>query len=180
MMANFQGKKVRIRLMTPDDTDLIVKWRNNGRVRNNFIYRGPFTREVHENWIRTKIETGQVVQFIIESIEDNKPIGSVYLRDINREAGKAEYGVFIGEDDAVGRGFGTEAAKLALTYAFRDLNLHKVYLRVIADNSVARKSYEKVGFKEEGIFKDDVLLDGEYKDVVFMAIFETDEIDLNY
>ena len=169
------GENINLRRMTWDDTDLIIKWRENKRVKNNFIYRGEITREIHEEWIRTKVETGEVVQFIIEETEGGRPIGSVYLRDINREMGKAEFGIFIGEDDAVGRGYGTEAAKMIVNYAFAELKLHKIYLRVLDENFVAKKSYEKVGFREEGHFHDDVFLNGEYKDVIFMAIFDDGE-----
>ena len=170
-----KGEKINLRPMTYDDTDNIVKWRANKRVKNNFLFRGEITKEVHENWIKTKVETGEVVQFIIEEAESDRPIGSTYLIDINREIGKAEFGIFIGEDDAVGRGYGTEAAKLIVNYAFSNLKLHKVSLRVLDENLVAKKSYEKVGFKEEGHFRDEVFLNGEYKDVVFMAIFDDGE-----
>ena len=170
-----RGEKINLRPMTYDDTDNIVKWRANKRVKNNFLYRGEITREVHENWIKTEVETGVEVQFIIEEAESDRPIGSTYLRDIDREIGKAEFGIFIGEDDAVGRGYGTEAAKLIVNYAFSNLKLHKVYLRVLDENLVAKKSYEKVGFREEGHFRDEVFLNGEYKDVVFMAIFDDGE-----
>ena len=56
---------VYLRPMTYDDTDLIVAWRNSDAVRKNFIYQALFTRESHENWIRTMVETGKVVQMII-------------------------------------------------------------------------------------------------------------------
>ena len=61
---DMKGEKIRLRLMNGQDTDLIVNWRNNPRVRNNFIYQKPFTREGHENWVRTMVDTGKVVQFI--------------------------------------------------------------------------------------------------------------------
>ena len=50
------GEKVYLRLMTDEDTDAIVKWRNNPRVRNNFIYQGLFTPEGHRNWIETMVK----------------------------------------------------------------------------------------------------------------------------
>jgi len=64
------------------------------------------------------IETGKVVQFMICRQVDGRPVGSVYLRDIDREHGKAEYGIFIGEDDAIGRWIGSEACRLACDYGF--------------------------------------------------------------
>lgn len=160
---------VYLRPMTYDDTDLIVAWRNSDAVRKNFIYQALFTRESHENWIRTMVETGKVVQMIICDSASDKPLGSVYIRDIDRHHNKAEYGIFIGEQDARGRGVGTAAAKLMLRYCFEEEKLHRVYLRAFAENVQAIRSYEKAGFWREGLLCDDVCIDGEYRDIVWMA-----------
>lgn len=169
---NLTGEKVRLRLMDDEDTELIVRWRNNPRVRNNFIYQKPFTKEGHENWVRTMVDTGKVVQFIIEDLTDGQPVGSVYFRDIDKEHKKAEYGIFIGEDTAIGKGFGSEAARMAANYGFEELGLHKIFLRAFADNAGAIRSYEKAGFVKEGYFKDDVCINGSFRDLVFMAIIK--------
>ena len=84
-----EGKNIYLRPMTGEDTDLIVKWRNEDFVRKNFIYQKPFTREGHLNWVETMVKTGKVVQFII-CTNENKPVGSVYLRDIDETHHKAE------------------------------------------------------------------------------------------
>lgn len=160
---------IYLRLMTAEDTDLIVAWRNKDAVRKNFIYQELFTREGHENWVKNKVETGQVVQMIICDAVTNRPFGSVYIRDIDRENNKAEYGIFIGEDDARGRGMGTAAAKLMLRYCFQEEGLHRVYLRALASNLQAIRSYEKAGFVREGLLKDDVRIGGEYFDIQWMA-----------
>ena len=114
------GAGIYLRLMTREDTDRIVAWRNSDAVRKNFIYQALFTRESHENWIRTHVETGDAVQMIICDLANDKPLGSVYIRDIDRHHNKAEYGIFIGEADARGRGVGTAAAKLMLRYCFTE------------------------------------------------------------
>lgn len=155
--------------MTEEDTDLIVKWRNEDFVRQNFIYQKPFTREGHLHWIKTMVETGKVVQFIIFTRED-VPVGSVYLRDIDRTFRKAEYGIFIGEKEALSKGYGAEAAGMMISYAFEELKLHKLMLRVLADNERARKSYEKAGFVQEAYLRDEVYLQGRYRDVILMAV----------
>lgn len=160
---------IYLRLMTGDDTDLIVAWRNSDPVRKNFIYQEPFTREGHENWIRTMVETGKVVQMIICDLATGMPLGSVYIRDIDRQHCKAEYGIFIGEESARGRGVGTAAAKLMLKYCFEEEGLHRVYLRALSENKQAIRSYEKAGFVREGLLKEDVCIEGEYRDIVWMG-----------
>lgn len=161
---------IYLRPMEIADTDKIVSWRNKDIVRNHFIYREPFTREGHLNWIRTQIEPGHVVQFIICEKAGNRDVGSIYLRDIDREKKCAEYGVFIGEEDALGKGYGTQAADLILKYAFERLKLKSVFLRVFADNIRARKSYERAGFKLLTNKQETMVIDGEEKKVVFYEI----------
>lgn len=175
-MKEYRDETVGIclRLMTAEDTDLIVKWRNRDAVRKNFIYQELFTREGHESWIKNKVETGQVVQMIICDLVSGRPLGSVYIRDIDRKHNKAEYGIFIGEDDARGRGVGTAAAKLMLRYCFQEEGLHRVYLRAFASNIQAIRSYEKAGFVREGLLVDDVRIDGEYHDIQWMAAVSKD------
>ena len=161
---------IYLRPMTWEDTDNIVAWRNSDAVRKNFIYQELFTRESHENWIRTMVETGKVVQTIICDLQTDAPLGSVYIRDIDRHHHKAEYGIFIGEPSARGRGVGTAAAKLMLRYCFEEAGLHRVFLRAFSTNEQALRSYEKAGFVREALLREDVCIDGVYRDFVLMGI----------
>lgn len=162
---------VRLRLMTVEDTEKIVAWRNKDFVRSNFIYQELFTKEGHLDWIKTQVETGRVVQFVI-CLSDGREIGSVYFRDIDREQGVAEYGIFIGEEDVVGCGYGTRAAKEALAYAFTKLKLRKVFLRFLGDNIGARISYEHAGFRLTDRRERVTTQQGE-REVCFMEIEES-------
>lgn len=161
---------IYLRPMTYEDTDDIVSWRNSDSVRKNFIYQALFTRESHENWIRTMVETGKVVQMMICLKETDEAVGSVYIRDIDHHHNKAEYGIFIGNAGSRGRGIGTAAAKLMIQYSFKELQLHRLFLRAFADNRQAIGSYEKAGFVREAYLRDDVCIDGVYRDIVLMAV----------
>lgn len=163
------GSKVRLRPITDGDTADIVRWRNDPRVQQFFIFREPFTHEMHQNWLDSKVATGQVIQYMIEDRASGKSVGSVYFRDVDRRNESAEYGIFIGEAEARGRGFGSETARLFTDFGLDVLNFHRISLRLLGGNTVARRSYEKAGFALEGVFADMVRLDGEFSDVVFMA-----------
>lgn len=162
--------EIYLRKMEVSDTDKIVEWRNKDRVRRNFVYQKPFTTEGHLNWIKTQVETGLVVQFIICEKSTCRAVGSVYFRDIDRQKKCAEYGIFIGEDDAVGKGYGTLAAKLAISYAFEELKLNYIFLRVFEDNMAARRSYEKAGFSLIEGKREEPVINGVARSMVFMDI----------
>lgn len=169
-MERIEGERIYLRPISMEDTERIVAWRNEGRVRKNFIYQEPFTKEGHEAWMRTKVERGSTVQFIIHEKDTDRPVGSVYFRDIDPRNKKAEYGIFIGEADAAGKGIGTETARLAVAYARDVLKLHKLTLRVFADNGAAVKSYQNAGFVQEARLKDEFFRDGKYRDMLLMAV----------
>ncbi|WP_026650863.1 GNAT family N-acetyltransferase [Butyrivibrio proteoclasticus] len=170
-----RGEKVSLRLITDEDTDLIVKWRNNPRVRDNFVYREVFTPESHREWMNTKVAKGEVVQLIIcdnrqidPDTQELTPVGSVYFRDIDEDNKTAEYGIFIGEDDAIGKGFGNETALLATTYAREQMGLKKLILRAFTDNTPAIKSYENAGFVKIQDLPKVQCSDGQKSDMILM------------
>jgi UDP-4-amino-4,6-dideoxy-N-acetyl-beta-L-altrosamine N-acetyltransferase len=170
---------IYLRPITDEDTDLIVKWRNSDAVRSRFIYRELFTPEGHTKWLRTVVDTGKAIQMILCDSATDQPLGSVFARDVDHKHNKAEYGIFIGEDSARGRGVGTAAAKLMLRYLFTEEGLHRVFLRVLSDNIAAIRSYEKAGFTREAYLRESVYLEGTYKDVILMAILEEEYREKN-
>ena len=165
------GERISLRPITDADTDDIVRWRNDPSVRQYFLFRETFTPEMHREWLRNKVETGKVIQYIITERESGESVGSVYLRDVDPVSESAEYGIFIGETRARGRGLGTETARLFTRFGLEVLRLHRISLKVLGGNEIARRSYEKAGFVFEGRFRDFVKLDGVFTDVVFMAKF---------
>jgi UDP-4-amino-4,6-dideoxy-N-acetyl-beta-L-altrosamine N-acetyltransferase len=170
---------VQIRPISNQDTQNIIKWRNNPSVQKNFIFRTPLNEKLHSEWMQNKVEKGEVAQFIIRDKSSNQDVGSVYLRDIDHCNKKAEFGIFIGEDEARGKNIGTQSTSLILQHAFEQLDLNKVFLRVFDVNTGAIKSYEKSGFVKEGLFRQDVIIDNHPYNVIFMGILKEDWMKQN-
>ena len=164
-----------LRPITESDTENIVRWRNSDHVRRNFIYQTLFTPKSHGEWLKNKVGTGLVEQFIIYSKDAGMDVGSVYLRDIDQTHRRAEFGIFIGEESQTSKGIGSECIRLIVRYGFEKLRLHKIFLWVLADNEIARKSYEKAGFMQEAYLKDEVCIRGCYKDLILMRIINPQE-----
>lgn len=169
------GDNVYLRSITYDDTPMVVKWRNQENVIKYFIYRGEFTAQTHETWLKEKVETGKVDQFVVCMKDTDEPIGCTYIRDIDLLNKKAEYGVFIGEESARGQGIGKEILNLTVNYAFSVRHLHKVYARVIESNKASLYTFLHCGFFQEALFRETVILDGEYQNVVILSRFNPED-----
>lgn len=164
------GEKLYLREIAVTDTEDIVRWRNRDEVRAFFINRDLFTIESHTAWLNTVVAQGKAAQFIIVDKSKDYAFGSVYLRDIDYGYKKAEFGIFIGEEQYRGAGYGSEAIRLILEYGFEHLQLNKISLRVLADNPRAIKAYENAGFVREGYLRQEHFIENKYVDIILMAI----------
>jgi RimJ/RimL family protein N-acetyltransferase len=114
--------------------------------------------------------TPTFVEFRIRTLTDDRLIGFVALHSIewNNRVGEASIG--IGDSACWGKGYGTDAMRVILRFAFHELNLDRLWLTVIASNARAIRTYEKVGFRHEGALRKAVYRDGERCDMLVMGI----------
>lgn len=168
--------EVTLRPLTLADTSNIVRWRNQPEVYKNLYSQELITEEQHTNYYHKYVETGLVRQFIIVANLDGEPvdIGTVFLKGIDLVSRKAEYGLFIGELKARGKGYASAIASAALDIAFGELGLNRVYLSVFIENIPAIKSYENAGFKNEGILRQDFFDGNNYHDICVMSILRSE------
>lgn len=103
-----------------------------------------------------------------------RPIGTAGLSSINAAHRTAELGIGIGERDCWGKGYGTEATRLLLDYAFTMLGLNNVMLRVFSYNERAIRAYEKAGFREIGRRREAQRVGDRAYDVIFMDCLAAD------
>jgi len=93
-------------------------------------------------------------------------VGTVMIFGFDKEANHAEVG-YVFHKNQWGKGYGTEALNMMRDFAFKTLNLHKLYARVVDANAGSARILEKNGFELEGRFKDHYFIDNRYYDGLF-------------
>ncbi|GGA21228.1 GNAT family N-acetyltransferase [Paenibacillus physcomitrellae] len=132
-----------------------------------------FTAEQNAAWLERIGQPGKDrVDFMIVPKDSKRLIGEVVLNDIDWDNRSANIRIAIGSAHGRGKGYGQEAMRRMVEYGFRVLGLHRIHLGVYTFNPRAIHVYEKIGFKHEGIERDALYQDGEYHDMIRMAILE--------
>jgi RimJ/RimL family protein N-acetyltransferase len=164
-----QGTKTRLRALEYDDLASFVRWVNDPETRRFVAMRYPLSMTEEDNWWQARLQKKNDHIFAIET-EDGTYIGNMGLHDLEPENRQAMLGIVIGPKEYWGRGYGPDAIRALLGWAFGYLNLNRVYLRVYAYNERAIRCYEKCGFQREGVLRQARYSDGHYSDEWIMGV----------
>ncbi len=170
------GNKVRLRPIERDDLPRYVEWFNDPEARRHLLMYLPFSLAQEERWFENLLGRLERQTDAILAIETGEGvhIGNMGLHAIDWRNRAAELGIFIGDKTYWGQGYGTDAIRTLLGLAFREMNLHRVFLRVNEDNARGIRCYEKAGFQREGVSRDAAFKQGTYYDQYVMSILETE------
>ena len=171
------GKDVRLRAMERSDLPLFVSWFADPDVREFLTTRSLYSMSFEEGWYENMLKVPiENHPMMIDILVDNQwlPVGDIALPEINWINRQAEVGVMIGEKAYWNRGFGTQAMRLMLHYAFDTINLNRVYLEVYEPNIRGIHCYEKAGFIKEGCLREAQYLNGKYVNVWMMGILKSE------
>ncbi|RFA33376.1 hypothetical protein CAI16_14965 [Virgibacillus dokdonensis] len=166
------GEKVFLRPILKEDVKLLNEWKND---EETFRFLGggfmPVSLDQHKEWMDSIIDTtGENKRFMI-CTKDKNPIGMVGLYDINWVHRTCEIGIYIGEQNVRGKGYGKEACSLIEEFARKYLNLRKIKLNVVFENAKAIHLWEKLNYEIVGVLKKERFINDEYKDLVIMEKF---------
>jgi diamine N-acetyltransferase len=165
--------KIQLRELARQDVPTLNTWRGDPSViqhlGSNFLYIAP---EIDAKWYDNYLNNRQnaVRLAIVDSDNNDAFIGTVQLINIQAINRNAEFSIMIGDKNYWSKGVGFIATKAIIEHGFKDLNLHRIYLTVLADNKRAIRLYEKIGFQHEGILKQCVFKEGQFRDMLSMAI----------
>ena len=157
-----------LRRLQMKDAERMLEWMHDETIADNFrIDFSKYTIEQVEKFIEKSFD--EINQHFAIVDESDIYQGTISLKNISEEDNNAEYAIVM-RADAQGKGYSAKATKEILEYAFKILGLHRVYLNVLENNVRARKFYEKMGFKQEGIFKEHYCLNGRYQNLWWYGI----------
>lgn len=162
-----KNERIKLRPMEIEDGKHLYKWKNSEEV---FKYLGGGFKpqsffELNEFLPQLCRITEKNYRFIILNAKNNLPIGLIGLYDINNIHRNCEVGLYIGDEDYLNMGIGTDALKLIEDYAKNYLNIRKISLSVVSENIGAVSFWEKNSYKLVGVKKEDRYIQGKYCDV---------------
>lgn len=164
------GEKVTIGPLMNEDALPLFCWFNDpAAARDDYSYR-PVDQATHAAWWENVGRDTSKVVFAIRRIGETRMLGYVHLINIDTVHRAAEMGIRIGAEADRNLGFGRDAIGLILRYGFDSLNLDRISLQVLRDNTRAIHTYEAAGFRREGILRHARFIQGEWRDLVIMAV----------
>jgi len=167
------GERLFLSPENPDDAALYTKWLNDPAVTVSLGgYAKVFSLPRTEREMREAVSRDHSYAIVLR--EGERLLGNIDFRDVDHLNGKATLGIFIGEEADRGQGYGAEATRLMLNYAFTTLHLHNVQLEVFSNNAQAIACYEKVGFKISGRRRESVFIEGGFVDEIYMDILDSE------
>ena len=174
-VINVEGEHIALGPLRQDLVPAYHRWRNDVAVARTLDYAPvPDTLDARLAWFERASVDADVVRFTVYERATWRPIGLANLLHIDARHGTAGFGLVIGEQDARGRGYGTEATRLVLDVAFTALGLHNVMLHVYEYNRAGRRAYEKAGFREFGRRRESRVFAGRRWDEIFMECLAAD------
>jgi RimJ/RimL family protein N-acetyltransferase len=163
----FQGTLVRIAALVEEDAAVMVPWSEDPvylRLQDSNAARPQSAALIAADIRKLAGDTGSLT-YGIRTLAEDRLIGTVGLWEIEWSNAVASLSIGIGHRDDWGKGYGSDALRLILAYAFRELNLHRLTLTVLAYNERAIRLYERSGFQREGVLREFGQRDGRRYDM---------------
>jgi RimJ/RimL family protein N-acetyltransferase len=172
-----KGKLVGLRALEREDLPLLRDWRNIVSFRRNFREFRELNMANQENWFASLNTNSNNFMFMIQRLEDNKPLGACGLLYVNWIIRSADFSFYIGHEEKYidESGYAEEAAGLLMSYGFKNLNLHKIWMELYEfDHQKLDFFREKFGFHTDGMLRDNCFEDGKYWNSYIISLLHTE------
>ena len=170
------GEHVILRAFERDDAERCYRWMNDPNIVRTLKSRYPIAFQNEIEWLdRAMQPNANERHFAIERKDDRTHIGNASIHDIEWVSRTAAFGLFVGEPSAWNRGFGGDAIRTLVRFAFDEMNLRKLRISVFEYNDRAKHVLETQGFVQEGRLRREFYREGSYHDLLILSIFRDGE-----
>ena len=180
-MAHLLGERIALRDYRTSDLDSIRQWVNDPEITNTLsdVFLYPHSKNESETFLNMIMEgKSSTKSFVIAEKDSLEYIGQIDLFKLDWKNRFALLAIVIGRKEYLGKGYGSEAIRVLQKFAFEELNLNRIELDVYDYNVRAHKCYLKCGFKEEGRMRQKLFRNGQFRDVIKMAILKEEYEEL--
>ena len=168
-----KGDKIYLTELDRANLETIRAWLNDPEVHRHLIVgHVPITREEEERFYDRQGPAAGEYNFEIHVTADGRYIGNVGLMGVDLVHRHGEIGIVIGDKESWGKGYGGDAIRTCLKFAFLTLGLHSVSIRTEDDHVRALELYRRLGFVETGREREHVYHDGRFRDHVVFDMLE--------
>jgi RimJ/RimL family protein N-acetyltransferase len=165
------GSTVVLRRHLPANVSAFRRWYADPEVARLTRYQdGPMRTDEIDRFFAARVVGPDALAMAIHVRTTDRLIGSCAFSQLDADNGSALFHITIGEKDAWGRGYGTEATRLMVEHAFESLGLHRVALAVFEFNARAIRAYIRAGFRVEGRSREAIWRDGRWWDEIQMSV----------
>ena len=168
------GERILLRPFSKRDLPHIQRWSADAELRKLIGEVAPMSEAEGERFYKELRADKDRVWFVIVLKRNGRVIGEAGLLRMFRPWRNTDMTIIIGEKDAWGKGYGTEAGHLLLDYAFNRLGFHRISIGVVGFNKRALRFWESLGFEKEGVERDEYFYDNKYSDGIMMSILENE------
>ena len=173
---NLYGDNVVLRAITQEDSILLFNMINDPDLEQMLGGSSyPVSMEKQVEWIQSQEEKKNILRCIIAKKESEKQgVGTIILSDIDRKNGTAQ--IHIKMDKVLGqrKGYGTDALKTIVQYAFNEMRLNCIYADVLEYNVPSQKLFEKCSFTKDGILRSRIYKNGGYRNIISYSLLKKD------
>jgi RimJ/RimL family protein N-acetyltransferase len=166
------GEHVILRAFEREDAERCYRWMNDPSIVRTLKTRYPIAFQNEIEWLdRAMHSVSTERHFAIERKDDRTHIGNASIHDIDWVCRTGMFGLFIGEPSAWNRGFGGDAVRTLVRFAFDEMNLQKLRIHVFEYNERAKHVLETQSFVQEGRLRREFYREGSYHDILVYSTF---------
>lgn len=172
------GKKVYLRPFEEEDLPIWQSWFNDVETIK-YLHTGRWGTSINsqKKFIEVLEADKNQLQMAVIAKKSRKLIGLAKLNHINLINRNADISIVIGEKSCRGKGMASEAVRLLIDYAFNYLNLHRITAGSVEENMSSTYLFKKLGFKEEGLLREDFYVEGKYLNCIKMGLLKSEYLN---